>query len=113
MRGGCTPVGPARRCSDRTALSKLSPSGWAEITHPFHPLRGKRFLITQKSRISGIDTLYLRAETGDGFSVACEWTDQADPSTLTGRTILDVKHLLDLAALLDSLAQEGKEGLDK
>jgi len=113
MRGSCTDARPAHRCSDRTALSKLSPSGWAEITHPFHPLRGKRFLITQKSRISGIDTLYLRAETGDGFSVACEWTDQADPSTLTGRTILDVKYLLDLAALLDSLAQEGKEGLDK
>jgi hypothetical protein len=55
----------------------------------------------------------LRAETGDGFSVACEWTDQADPSPLTGRTILDVKHLLDLAALVESLKQEGKKGLDK
>jgi hypothetical protein len=107
------PAGPAARCSDRTALSNLSPSGWAEITHPFHPLRGRRFLITKKSRVSGIDTLILRAETGDGFSVACEWTDQADPSPLTGRTILDVKHLLDLAALLESLKQKGKEGLDK
>lgn len=107
------PAGPAPRCSDRTALSNLSPSGWAEITHPFHPLRGKRFLITKKSRISGIDTLILRAETGDGFSVACEWTDQADPSALTGRTTLDVKYLLDLAALVESLKQEGEEGLDK
>jgi len=55
----------------------------------------------------------LRAETGDGFSVACEWTDQADPSALTGRTTLDVKYLLDLAALVESLKQEREEGLDK
>jgi hypothetical protein len=113
MPDGSRPAAPAPRRSHRTALSNLSPSGWAEITHPFHPLRGKRFLITKKSRVSGVDTLYLRAETGDGFSVACEWTDQADPSPLTGQTILDVKHLLDLAALVDSLKQAGKEGLDK
>ena len=101
---------PRPRCSHRTALSDLSPSGWAEITHPFHPLRGQRFLITKRYRLSGVDTLTLRTSSGDGFSVACEWTDQADPAER--RTIVDVRHLLDLVALVESLKNEVKEGLD-
>ena len=103
----------APRCSDLTALSNLSSSGWAEITHPFHPLRGQRFLIARRSRISGVDTLILRTSLGEGFAIAREWTDQADPSPLIGRTLLDMKHLLDLAELSESLKQGVKEGLDK
>ena len=64
-------------------------------------------------RVSGVDALTLRTSSGGGFAVALEWTDQADPSPLTAPTILEVEHLLDLAALLESLTHEVEEGLDK
>jgi hypothetical protein len=54
--------------------------GWAEIRHPFHPLRGQRFEVLKKRRIAGIDTLILRELERGAFSVAREWTDWADPS---------------------------------
>lgn len=103
---------PARQCSRRTALSSLSPSGWAEITHPFHPLRGQRFLISKRCPVSGVDALILRGIGGDGFAVAREWTDQADSSPRSP-TILDMKHLLELAVYLESLREESKKELDR
>jgi hypothetical protein len=50
---------------------------------------------------------------GGGFAIAREWTDQADPSSLTASTILDGERLLDLAVLLELLKQENKEELDR
>ncbi|MEM5388719.1 DUF5372 family protein, partial [Paraburkholderia phymatum] len=28
--------------------------GWAEICHPFHPLKGQRFPVLKRRRVSGI-----------------------------------------------------------
>jgi hypothetical protein len=79
--------------------------GWAEIRHPFHPLRGQRFEVLKKRRIAGVDTLILRELERGSFSVAREWTDWADPSPrdLTPQR-LDAASLFQLAALLDDLA---------
>ena len=33
--------------------------GWAEISHPFHPLRGRRFEVLKKRRVAGVDTLVV------------------------------------------------------
>src|SRR5260370_35616074 len=71
-----TPLGR----SARTALEPSSPLGWAEIRHPFHPLRGQRFEVLKKRRIAGVDTLILRELERGSFSVAREWTDWGDPS---------------------------------
>jgi CheY-like chemotaxis protein len=63
----------------RTALDHSSHLGWAEIRHPFHPLRGQRFEVLKKRRISGVDTLILRELERGSFSVAREWTDCRRP----------------------------------
>jgi hypothetical protein len=42
--------------------------GWAEICHPFHPLRGQRFPVLKKRRIAGNDTLILRGLDCGTFS---------------------------------------------
>src|SRR5262245_44181193 len=34
--------------------------GWAEITHPFHPLRGQRYPFLKRTRIRGVETLRLQ-----------------------------------------------------
>ncbi len=81
--------------------------GWAEIRHPFHPLRGQRFEVLKVRRLAGVDTLILRELERGTFSVAREWTDWADPSAydllaLSPRR-LEANSLFELVTLLEQL----------
>jgi len=91
----------------RTAPEHKSHLGWAEIRHPFHPLRGQRFQVLKARRIAGIDTLLLRELDRGTFSIAREWTDWADPSPYSSLGLpprrLDADSLFELATLLDRL----------
>ena len=93
--------------SARTALDHSSHLGWAEIRHPYHPLRGQRFRVLKERRVSGVDTLILRELERGSFSVPCEWTDWASPSPYLslGQSPqrLEADSLLELVALLDQL----------
>jgi hypothetical protein len=75
--------------------------GWAEIRHPFHPLRGQRFEVLKKRRVAGVDTLILRECTYGSFSIAREWTDWADPSA--DESLSSPPRMLELCALTDTL----------
>src|ERR1700747_2965638 len=79
-RRGAGERASASRRSEQTALVPHSPLGWAEISHPFHPLRSRRFEVLKKRRVAGVDTLILRELERGTFSVPREWTDWADPS---------------------------------
>ena len=87
--------------------------GWAEILHPFHPLRGQRFEVLKTRRVGGVDTLILREPTRGSFCVPREWTDRADPSLHDSLDLpprrLDADLLLELAALLERLTPEPKK----
>jgi Family of unknown function (DUF5372) len=87
--------------------------GWAEIRHPYHPLRGQRFPVLKKRRIAGNDTLILRGLDCGTFCVAREWTDWADPSPVDSlklpRRRLDAEFLLALVTLLEQLPQQSTE----
>jgi hypothetical protein len=100
--------------STRTALEPTSLLGWAEIRHPFHPLRGQRFEVLKKRRIAGVDTLILRELKRGSFSVAREWTDWADPSLSDSLGLpprrLDAQSLLELAYLLEVLISPKQKG---
>jgi hypothetical protein len=89
--------------------------GWAEIRHPFHPLRGQRFEVLKQRKVAGIDTLLLRQQERGSVSVAREWTDWADPSAyeLLGLAPqrLDVHSLLELVTLLEQL--DNHESINK
>ena len=95
----------------QTALDRNSHLGWAEIRHPFHPLRGQRFQVLKERRSAGIDTLLLREQDRGTFSIAREWTDWADPSPCGALGLpqrrLDAESLFELAALLDQLTKLG------
>jgi hypothetical protein len=88
--------------------------GWAEIRHPFHPLRGQRFEVLKKRRIAGVDTLILRELKRGSFSVARSWTDWADPSLSDSLGLpprrLDAQSLLELACLLEVLIHPKQKG---
>jgi len=98
----------------QTALEHKSHLGWAEIRHPFHPLRGQRFQVLKARRVAGIDTLLLRELDRGSFSIACEWTDWADPSAYDSLDLpprlLDADSLFELAALLERLTDPEQKG---
>jgi hypothetical protein len=99
-----------------------SPFGWAEISHPFHPLRGRRFEVLKKRRIAGVDTLILRELERGTLSIPREWTDWADPSPYDSSTVSPHRFaadcLFELVALLGALpassfSSPGKNPLKK
>jgi hypothetical protein len=91
--------------------------GWAEIRHPFHPLRGQRFLVLKERRVAGVDTLILRNSERGSFAVAKEWTDRATPSPYEALAMrpgrLDIECLLDLVTLVEQLAARLNKELAK
>jgi len=91
--------------------------GWAEIRHPFHPLRGQRFLVLKERRVAGVDTLILRNAERGSFAVAKEWTDRARPSPYEALGMtpgrLDAQFLLDLVALVEQLSVASEKELAK
>jgi hypothetical protein len=94
-----------------------SPWGWAEIVHPFHPLRGRRFEVLKKRRVAGVDTLILRELERGTLSIPREWTDWADPTPYDSLTRpphrLAADSLFELVALLDALPASRPSFLEK
>lgn len=95
-----------------TALGSNSHWESAEITHPFHPLRGKRFSVLKVRKVGGVEYLSLRGTAGGTFAVPREWTDRSDPSgyTLEGgpNIYFDFGCLLRVAELMGELRNFAK-----
>ncbi len=72
--------------------------GWATVTHPFHPLSGKRFLILKARKVGGREILSLFDEGNGTITLPREWTDQARPSLYI--SVLEPAPILDAACLL-------------
>jgi hypothetical protein len=89
------------------ALHNSEPSGYAKITHPFHPLLDQRFPILKTRIVSGCQTLILQGAANGTFAVPIEWTDQNSSFSLDHHQqeslILDFRGLLALNDLLKKL----------
>ena len=97
----------------QTAPVVNSNVGWAQIRHPYHPLRGQRLEVIERRRIAGVDTLLLRqSECSAAIRIAREWTDWADPSVyeMVGWPPghFEVESLLELVTLLGHVKVRGK-----
>ena len=79
--------------------------GWATVTHPFHPLLGKRFLVLKVRRVGGREVLSLFDEHNGTIALPREWTDQAPPavvsSVLAPAPILHAAGLIQLRELVE------------
>jgi len=100
----------------RTALLANHPLGSAEVTHPFHPRRGQRFVVLKVRRVSGVETLSLRHVELGSFAVPREWTDwaplDAQAAPTGGQSLLiDAFGLSTLTELVTLLTRNG--GLDR
>jgi hypothetical protein len=91
----------------RTALLSNQPLGSAEVVHPFHPLRGKRFDVLKIRRVAGIERLSLRDPILGSFAMPREWTDWASPEERArargSSLVVDTFGLVELAELIASL----------
>jgi len=100
--------------SKRTALEHNAHLGWAEIRHPYHPLRGQQFRVLKQRRVAGVDTLLMRECERGSFSVAREWTDWADPCPYAALGLperrLDASSLSELVTLLEQLNSPEQKG---
>jgi len=95
-----------------TALKSNKYSGWTTITHPFHPLRGKRFEILSNKTFNNKDILSLKTSIDGTGTIAIlrEWTDKADPEhydQYPDNTIsrLSFSYLQQLAELVNTLTK--------
>jgi len=105
MEEGCESLASPR--PRRTALLSNQPLGSAEVIHPFHPLRGKRFVVLKIRRVAGIERLSLRDPILGSFAMPREWTDWASPderACASGSSlVVDAFGLVALAELIASL----------
>jgi hypothetical protein len=100
----------------RTALLANQPLGSAEVTHPFHPRRGQRFVVLKVRQVSGVETLSLRHVELGSFAVPREWTDWAPLDARAAPTggqplLIDAFGLLALTEFVTLLTRNG--GLDR
>jgi len=83
--------------------------GSAEVVHPFHPLRGQRFVVLKARRVAGVETLSLRHADLGSFALPREWTDWAPPGAQASAKaiplLIDASGLIALAELVASLTQ--------
>jgi hypothetical protein len=86
--------------------------GSAEVTHPFHPLRGQRFVVLKLRTVSGVATLSVRHPDLGSFAIPREWTDWSsfDATALSQDTslIIDAFGLVNLAMVVESLTRDSK-----
>ena len=81
---------------------------WAEITHPYHPLRGRRFAVLKRRSVAGVETLILRKAPDQGtFGIPLEWTDLAPPFLYSdgegSASALEYRCLLSLSEIVAGL----------
>jgi hypothetical protein len=91
----------------RTAHCAGESSGWAIITHPFHPRRGERFQVLKARRYYGQATLILEGGECGNFSILEDWTDKAVPTSAGAARLLSVAALLELVQLVQQLKASG------
>jgi hypothetical protein len=91
--------------------------GWAEVRHPFHPLKGQRFSVLKTRRVGRTETLILRDPTRGSIAVRREWTDWDTATTgsdaVTLAQQLSLESLLELAKLVDDLLHPAPVEIDR
>ncbi|MBW6487312.1 MAG: Y4bD/Y4pK family protein [Syntrophobacterales bacterium] len=82
-----------------------------QITHPFHPLHGKTYLLLTYRHTWGEDRVYYHDEAGKLCQVPAGWTDIRghDPfvAVSAGRSPFRVSDLLELCRLLRGISGLG------
>jgi hypothetical protein len=94
----------------QTAHNNKPLSGYVEINHPFHPLKGQRFQLLKSRHIAGVEILSLKDTTGGTFTVNREWTDYSVPSQIQFPPLfLNFDCLLALVDIIEQLKSKDQQ----
>ncbi len=78
-----------------------------EITHEFHPLRGKVYALVDRRRTWGEERVYYHDDAGKLCCIKAQWTSAGDAdlfvSVSAGRSSLHVRDLLQLVSMIERL----------
>lgn len=89
------------------------PSGFVEITHPFHPLAKQQFAVLKCRTVLGVECVILKGSPSGTFSVPKDWTSirSSDRYQDAGAepTILRFECLLELCGFVKTLAESVSE----
>ena len=81
-----------------------------EITHPFHPLRGKQFAFLKSRCVRGVECVVLKGSESGTFAVPRDWTDLARPDMYrdadVSPRIFKLESLLSIVELLNSVSRK-------
>jgi hypothetical protein len=82
-----------------------------QVTHPFHPLRGREFTLVTYRHNWGEHRVYFHDDTGRLVSLPAQWTSllSLDPfvAIAAGRSPFRVQDLLELSHLIARIRQGG------
>ncbi|MFM0674580.1 DUF5372 family protein, partial [Paraburkholderia sediminicola] len=86
----------ARDLTDATQLFR--------VTHPFHPLYGREFMLVERRKAWGEDRVYFHDDMGNLKRMAAGWTSAAPPNAFetvsAGRSHFRIEDLLQLTMLI-------------
>ena len=78
--------------------------------HPFHPLRGKQFIVLKSRLVRGVECLVLKGSESGTFAVPRDWTDLARPDVYRDADVmprfLEVEALLAVVELSHSISKK-------
>ncbi len=78
-----------------------------EITHPFHPMRGMRFILTTRRQNWGEDRVMFYDAEGRLCSMLASWTDVPEQDLFAqasaGRSWFRTDDLLRLSSMMDEI----------
>jgi Family of unknown function (DUF5372) len=103
-------AGDSSLCNSiQNANASIAATRLVRITHPFHPLSGRKLLcVAERYNRYGM-TLLLQTDDESVCSVPPQWTDvvAVDPEIVMGghRALFRVRDLLELAGLVDRLSK--------
>jgi hypothetical protein len=84
-----------------------------EVTHPFHPLRGRRFVLATRKLNWGEDRVMFYGAQGRLRSLPASWTDVDDADVFSqvsaGRSFSRPDDLSALASLIDHIKSRQEE----
>jgi len=99
--------------SESTALRCSELSSLVTITHPFHPLRGKRYAVVKSKKWEKRELLSLLVPERGTIAIPREWTDRGDPALCVGQSEqLSYEHLAELCELISDI-KAGNEQEEK
>lgn len=87
-----------------------------QVTHPFHPWHGRRFVLATRKINWGEDRVMFFDDEGHVRSLLASWTDVDEPDLFTqaagGRSFLRADDLAALARLVEEIEQAWKRADD-